>query len=77
MAQNMADLLFSHPFLSSLAGLVLCGWMYAYIKDVYANPRRLPTPPGPKGYPLIGNLLAAPSAKPWLVYDKWFEVYGK
>jgi hypothetical protein len=41
------------------------------------NPNGLPLPPGPKGYPLIGNLFDMPVYKPWLVYDKWRKTYGK
>lgn len=71
------DLLTSHPYLASLAGLVLFRSLYAYAKDRSANPRRLPTPPGPKSYPFIGCLLEAPLTKPWLAYDQWFKTYGK
>ena len=41
------------------------------------NPKGLPLPPGPKGYPLIGNLFDMPLDKPWLVYDEWSKTYGK
>lgn len=40
------------------------------------NPRRLPYPPGPKGYPIIGNLLELPLHKPWLVYQELSRRYG-
>ena len=41
------------------------------------NPKGLPLPPGPRGYPLIGNLFDMPVYKPWVVYDKWRKTYGK
>ena len=41
------------------------------------NMNGLPLPPGPKGYPLIGNLFDMPFHKPWLVYDEWRRTYGK
>ncbi|KAH6919268.1 cytochrome P450 [Coprinopsis sp. MPI-PUGE-AT-0042] len=37
---------------------------------------RLPLPPGPKGLPVIGNLLDIPQDKPWLVYNEWAKKYG-
>ncbi|KAF9442056.1 cytochrome P450 [Macrolepiota fuliginosa MF-IS2] len=72
----MIDLLASNPYSCFSVGFVLLSSLYTYSKDRAANPHRLPTPPGPKGYPLIGNLLQAPSSKPWLTYEKWFKVYG-
>ena len=41
------------------------------------NPNGLPLPPGPKGYPLIGNLFDMPADKPWVVYDEWRKIYGE
>ncbi len=36
--------------------------------------RRLP--PGPKGFPLIGNLWDVPAEYPWLTYAQWAATYG-
>ncbi|KAH6916316.1 cytochrome P450 98A3 [Coprinopsis sp. MPI-PUGE-AT-0042] len=33
-------------------------------------------PPGPKGLPLIGNLLQIPVEQPWEVYNEWKKQYG-
>ncbi|KAJ3854256.1 cytochrome P450 [Lentinula lateritia] len=38
--------------------------------------QRLPLPPGPKGYPLIGNALSLPSERPWLTYCQWSKRFG-
>ncbi|KAF9447105.1 hypothetical protein P691DRAFT_672159 [Macrolepiota fuliginosa MF-IS2] len=40
------------------------------------NPKNLPTPPGPKGLPLVGNVLEIPMVKPWAVYNQWSKEYG-
>ena len=41
------------------------------------NPNGLPLPPGPKGFPLIGNLFDVPVDHAWIVYDEWRKTYGK
>ena len=40
--------------------------------------QRAPYPPGPKGYPIINNLLEipSPSEEPWLVYEEMAKEYG-
>ncbi|KZO94970.1 cytochrome P450 [Calocera viscosa TUFC12733] len=41
--------------------IVIFGWR------LFAQ-RRIPVPPGPKGYPIIGNLLDMPKEQEWLVF---------
>ena len=33
-------------------------------------------PPGPKKYPLIGNILSMPSTLEWETYGKWGKEYS-
>lgn len=33
-------------------------------------------PPGPPGFPIIGNMLQLPTNKHWLQYDRWTKQYG-
>ena len=63
-----------------LAALFFCLVLFRQLKKGTSrddNPNGLPLPPGPKGYPLIGNLFDMPVHKPWLVYDQWRRTYGK
>ncbi|KAF8884166.1 cytochrome P450 [Infundibulicybe gibba] len=59
-----------------LAGAVLILVFLRYYKNRSVDPNNLPYPPGPKGLPLIGNLLNAPTEKQWLVYMEWAKTYG-
>ena len=70
-------LLGTYPYYK-LAALFLSIMLFRqWKKGRDGNPNGLPLPPGPKGYPLIGNLFDMPVDKPWLVYDEWRKTYGK
>ncbi|KAF9479115.1 cytochrome P450 [Pholiota conissans] len=66
----------TYPLYTSLSALLVILVTKRRIDYWRRNPRNLPLPPGPKGYPLIGNLFDAPIEKPWLVYNEWAKVYG-
>ena len=60
-----------------LAGVTLLGLWATSARKSRSNPNRLPLPPGPKGYPVVGNLFQMPREKKWLLYDRWFQSYGE
>lgn len=38
---------------------------------------KLPLPPGPKGYPIVGNLFDMPFKEQWVRYCDWCKQYSK
>ena len=69
-------LLGSYPYYK-LAALFFGLMLFRQLKKGRdGNPNGLPLPPGPKGYPLIGNLFDMPAQKSWVVYDEWGKIYG-
>ncbi|KZO94968.1 cytochrome P450 [Calocera viscosa TUFC12733] len=55
--------------LCALVLVLLFGWRHL-------ERGKLPLPPGPKGYPVIGNLLDLPKENDWLVYSDLQKTYG-
>ncbi|KAF8874936.1 hypothetical protein BD779DRAFT_230375 [Infundibulicybe gibba] len=60
----------------ALGAVFAIGLLRAYTQNMSRNPKRLPLPPGPKGLPIIGNLLDMPTDKQWEVFGEWSKIYG-
>ena len=60
-----------------LTGVTLLGLWATSARKLRLKPNRLPLPPGPKRYPVVGNLFEMPKEKWWLLYDRWHQSYGK
>lgn len=54
--------------------LLLC--LLIVCKLLRRSKTSIPLPPGPKGLPLIGNVLDMPSGQEWLTFSKWGERWG-
>lgn len=37
----------------------------------------LPSPPGPKPWPVVGNIFDLPVKTPWITYRDWSKKYGQ
>ncbi|KAG2070199.1 cytochrome P450 [Suillus decipiens] len=48
----------------------------AYLIKQVLNKNPAPYPPGPRGWPLIGNIRDMPQIKPWLTFAEWGKKYG-
>ncbi|KAJ3520043.1 hypothetical protein NMY22_g12920 [Coprinellus aureogranulatus] len=63
--------------LALLAGTISAAWIVkAILSRRRRNPRRLPYPPGPKGWPIVGNMFQVPKNRPWEGYHALCQQYG-
>lgn len=59
---------------TSLLALAVAGYL-AWTLGTKSR-SRLPLPPGPKPFPIIGNMLDIPQKKEKETYDQWYHKYG-
>ncbi|KAK0214140.1 cytochrome P450 [Armillaria fumosa] len=55
---------------------VLGVFLWVVVFTIRRRSRSLPLPPGPKGYPLIGNLFDVPMEREWEAWTEWGKKYG-
>ncbi|KAG0699879.1 cytochrome P450 [Suillus ampliporus] len=46
------------------------------VKRTFTKKNPAPYPPGPPGWPLIGNVTDMPHIKPWITFAEWGKRYG-
>ncbi|CCM05258.1 uncharacterized protein FIBRA_07468 [Fibroporia radiculosa] len=69
--------LFRNVLESSLLVTVLAALTSFFaIRYTLALRARQAYPPGPSGWPIIGNALQIPQVRPWLTYSEWAKTYG-
>ena len=62
----------NHPYLSLASVIIGC----AALVRLARWPSRPRLPPGPRGYPIVGNLFDLPSTRPWEQFGAWGKQYG-
>lgn len=59
--------------------IVICVFvlfLFSFARQSHTRKRQLSLPPGPKSWPIIGNMLAVPKIRPWLAFHEWSNTYG-
>ena len=56
-----------------IASLMICIVFLCFLSQI---PSRAKLPPGPPGWPFLGNLLEAPTEATWITFQRWIKQYG-
>jgi len=68
----IVDLVNNHPYLSLVSAILGC----AVSARLARGRSRSQLPPGPKGYPIVGNLFDLPPTHVWEKFGAWGRQYG-
>lgn len=60
----------------SLCADIACACLTVYILSALSTSNNRLYPPGPPGWPIVGNAFQLPINKHWLLFDKWTQDYG-
>ena len=60
----------------SIADAFALAFFLVLVKLCFATRRRPPLPPGPRGLPILGNLLQLTPTNAWVTYHAGAKVYG-
>lgn len=60
----------------SLLDVALLGLALFLLSRVFKVKRPAPFPPGPKGLPIVGNVLDMPRSHEWITFSEWANKWG-
>ncbi|KAF7360790.1 Cytochrome P450 [Mycena venus] len=63
-------------FIPTVTGSIIAAATLGLCYRLYKRWTALPLPPGPKGLPLIGNVLDMPKSHAWKTFAQWGDIYG-
>jgi len=69
---SVLEVVNNHPYL--LLASVIIGRAALVCLARWPSHSRLP--PGPRGYPIVGNFFDFPSTQPWKQFGAWGQQYG-
>ena len=65
------DAAYNHPYFSTITVVLGCAALVRFVRR-----RRSDLPPGPKGYPIVGNLFDLPPTHLWEKFSEFGKQYG-
>ena len=60
----------------SLLDIALSGLALFLLSRVFKVKHPAPFPPGPKGLPIVGNVLDMPRSHEWITFSEWANKWG-